>query len=181
MAHEADEEMLAYRVIDHAGDVEIREYAPRLTAETPMNDGAGIQDGRDTAFERLANYIFAKERQGDDTPIAMTAPVAMDPAGSGHVMRFFMPEEFREETLPQPGNAAVQLATMPAQTLAVLRFAGYAGDASVTEQTAALLQRLPGSGWEADGEPGFFGYDPPWTPPADRRNEVTVPVRRRTG
>ncbi|MFT4037240.1 MAG: heme-binding protein [Thermomicrobiales bacterium] len=180
MAHEPEDETLAYRVIDHAGEAEIREYAPRLTAETPMNDGDGIQEGQDAAFERLANYIFAKERQGDDTPIAMTAPVAMDPAGGGHVMRFFMPAEYRADSLPQPGNAAVQLAAMPAQTLAALRFAGYAGDALVEQKTAALMQSLLSSAWEADGAPGFFGYDPPWTPPADRRNEVTVPVRRRS-
>jgi hypothetical protein len=66
--------------------------------------------------------------------------------------------------------------TVPAQTLAVLRFSGEADDEQVAEQKVELLAGLAGSSWEPVGEPGFFGYDPPMTPAELRRNEVFVEV-----
>jgi hypothetical protein len=39
---------------------------------------------------------------------------------------------------------------------------------------------LPATRWEAAGEPVAWFYDPPWTIPALRRNEVAVPVAPRS-
>jgi hypothetical protein len=58
----------------------------------------------------------------------------------------------------------------------VLRFSGEADDDLVAAKNAELLADLAGSTWEPVGEPGFFGYDPPMTPPELRRNEVVVEV-----
>jgi hypothetical protein len=60
--------------------------------------------------------------------------------------------------------------------LAVLRFSGEADDDQVAARKAELLAGLAASNWEPVGEPGFFGYDPPMTPPEQRRNEVFVEV-----
>jgi SOUL heme-binding protein len=109
-------------------------------------------------------------------PIAMTAPVAMEPGEGGQVMRFFMPAEYTLETLPRPGDDRVRIVTVPAQTLAVLRFSGEADDDLVAAKNAELLAGLASSTWEPVGEPGLFGYDPPMTPPELRRNEVFVEV-----
>ena len=90
-------------------------------------------------------------------------------------MRFFMPAEYTLETLPRPGDNRVRIVTVPAQTLAVLRFSGEADDERSPSARGAA--RGPaGSNWEPVGEPGFFGYDPPMTPPELRRNEVFVEV-----
>ncbi len=137
----------------------------------------------------LAAFIFGQNRQGPavamtapvsvekvTAPIAMTAPVAMEPGDNGRVMRFFMPAEYTPETLPRPGDNRVRIVTVPAQTLAVLRFSGEADDEEVATRKAELLAGLAGSNWEPVGEPGFFGYDPPMTPPEQRRNEVFVEV-----
>ena len=91
-------------------------------------------------------------------------------------MRFFMPAEYTLETLPRPGDDRVRIVTVPAQTLAVLRFSGEADDDAGRRRKAELLAGLAGSTWEPVGEPGFFGYDPPMTPPELRRNEVFVEV-----
>ena len=137
----------------------------------------------------LAAFIFAQNRRGPEVamtapvsvetvtaPIAMTSPVAMEPGQGGQVMRFFMPVEYTLETLPRPGDDRVRIVTVPAQTLAVLRFSGEADDELVAAKNAELLADLDGSRWQPIGEPGFFGYDPPMTPPELRRNEVFVEV-----
>lgn len=191
MARQEDVEEPPYQVLETIGPIEIRQYGPRLAAETDMGSGAGsgINDGQYDAFMALANFIFANDRQGPEVamtapvaieqanePIAMTAPVEVKPEGEGRVMRFFMPAEYTMETLPRPGDERVRIVMVPAQTLAVVRFSGLATNAEVKDYEAALLQGLEESGWQATGEPGYFGYDPPMTPPAKRRHEVFVEV-----
>jgi hypothetical protein len=188
-AAEEEIEEPPFTLLDRVESIEIREYGPRLAAEADMAPGSGVQGGQYSAFMLLADFIFAKSRAGEQVamtapvaieraaePIAMTAPVAMEPGGAGGVMRFFMPAEYTIETLPKPGDDRVRIVTVPAQTLAVLRFAGEANDAEVAARKAELLAGLQESGWRPVGEPGLFGYDPPGTPPAERRNEVYVEV-----
>jgi SOUL heme-binding protein len=94
-------------------------------------------------------------------------------------MRFFLPRALSRDTAPEPADARVRVVEVPGETVAVLRFSGSTGDARIAERKEALLRELRGSAWEPAGEPVFLGYDPPFTPPPLRRNEVAVPVRRR--
>jgi hypothetical protein len=180
-----------YEVVERIGSIEIRSYGPLLAAETDMGGGTGVEGGQFSAFMALANFIFANDRQGpgvamtapvaiepSTAPIAMTAPVAVEPGDEGgdRVMRFFMPSEYTAETLPRPGDDRVRIVTVPARTLAVLRFSGYMRDEAVAARQAELLAALDGSGWRPVGEPGTFGYDAPGTPPEEMRNEVFVAV-----
>lgn len=189
MAESETVEQPSYEVITTVGDVEIRQYGPRLAAETDMDGETGIESGRNAAFMRLAAFIFAQDREGPEVamtapvafqaaaePIAMTAPVAMEPGTEQRTMRFFMPAKYTLETLPRPGDERVRIVTVPAQTLAVLRFSGELTDAAVAERTTALLRTIAGSDWTVIGAPGVFGYDAPGTPPDKRRNEVFVEV-----
>jgi hypothetical protein len=188
-AAEIEVEQPSFEVIDAVGPIEIRRYGPRLAAEADMGSGPGIEAEQEATFMALAAFIFGQNRQGPavamtapvsveqvTASIAMTAPVAVEPGDTGRVMRFFMPAEYTLETLPRPGDDRVRIVTVPAQTLAVLRFAGEADDDRVAAKTAELLAGLAGSNWEPVGEPGFFGYDPPMTPSELRRNEVFVEV-----
>ncbi|HKG33642.1 MAG TPA: heme-binding protein [Gemmatimonadales bacterium] len=189
MAQAVEVEQLTYEVLAAVGSIEIRQYGPWLAAETDMGPGSEIEAEQEAAFMTLAAFIFGQNRQGPvvamtapvsvtkvTAPIAMTAPVAMEPSERGRVMRFFMPAEYTLETLPRPGDNQVRIVTVLAQTLAVLRFSGEADDEHVAERKAELLAGLAESNWEPVGEPGFFGYDPPMTPPEQRRNEVFVEV-----
>src|SRR5215208_2566391 len=189
MAQAVEIEQPKFEVMGGIGPIEIRQYGPRLAAETDMGPGSGIEAEQEAAFMTLAAFIFGQNRQGPavamtapvsvekvTAPIAMTAPVALEPGERGRVMRFFMPAEHTLETLPRPGDNRVRIVTVLAQTLAVLRFSGEADDEHVAERKAELLAGLAESNWEPGGEPGFFGYDPPMTPPEQRRNEVFVDV-----
>lgn len=177
-----------YTVLDNHGSIEIREYGPRLAAETDMRPDAGIEDGQDSAFMTLAAYIFAQDREGpavamtapvaveQAAPIAMTAPVAVETRARGAVMRFYMPAEYTLQTLPRPGSDRIRIVSLPPQVLAVLRFSGEATDALIAAKQDELLQSLHGSDWQPIASPGFFAYDPPTTPSELRRNEVFVEV-----
>jgi hypothetical protein len=169
------------------GEVEIRRYAPRLAAETTVD--ADETASRSEGFSRLAGYIFggnegasriamtAPVAQGSaSTPmrIAMTAPVAQAASGQGYAIRFFLPAALREP--PVPRDSRVRIVEVPAETLAVLRFSGSTGPDAVAAARARLLGALAQGPWQPAGEPVAWFYDPPWTIPALRRNEVAVPV-----
>jgi len=178
-----------YETIARTGTLEIRQYAPRLAAETTA---AGTEEEARTAgFKVLAAFIFGANQgkreiamtapvtQAASEKIAMTAPVAAQPSGAGQwVIRFTMPSNYTAETLPVPNDPAIRIVTVPGETLAVLRFSGSRGAEAVAEKRAELLAALPATGWIAAGDPVDMFYDPPWTLPSLRRNEVAVPVRK---
>lgn len=108
--------------------------------------------------------------------IAMTAPVAQQRDTDAWVIRFFMPAQWTMDTLPTPDDPRVELVTVPPQKYAVLRFSGGRHARRVAEQTARLRDVLRENGFEAAGEPTAWFFDPPWTLPFRRRNEVAIPV-----
>ena len=170
--------------------LEIRNYGPRIAAETTVfgDEDKALSDG----FRRLAGYIFggnhgnakiamtAPVARQSGQKIAMTAPVSKSSgADGGSVVRFFMPAGWTMDTLPEPNDDEVSLVTVPGETVAVLRFTGDRGSAAVAARTTELLDALKDTVFEPTGTPVGWFYDPPWTLPFRRRNEVAVPVARR--
>ncbi|WP_396926938.1 SOUL family heme-binding protein [Mycolicibacterium sp.] len=177
----------AFTVERKIGGVEIRRYGPRIAAETTID--ADEEAARNQGFRVLARYIFgansgstkiamtAPVAQQSSEKIAMTAPVATQRTPSGEwVIRFFMPSKYTLETLPTPNDSRVRLVTVPGETVAVLRFNGSIGPEAVNARTSELLKALYRNEIETTGEPLAWFYDPPWTLPCRRRNEVVVGV-----
>jgi SOUL heme-binding protein len=181
-----------FSVVDKVGVVEIRQYGVRLAADVVVSGDE--EDARSKGFELLADFIFGNnssrasiamtapvaQEAAKSEKIDMTAPVAQARAGSGKWrVRFFMPSKYTRETLPRPNNPAVEIVEVPAETIAVLRFSNSRSAEAVAEKTALLLRTLEGSKWAPAGTPYAWFYDPPWTLPFWRRNEVAVAVRPR--
>ena len=179
-----------YTVLQAQGPLEIRQYGPRLAAETEVS-GSEIE-ARGTGFRRLAGFIFGgnsakasiamtapvAQGAGSET-IAMTAPVMQDQTSPGTWrIRFFMPASYTADTLPRPNDAAVHIVTVPAQTVGVYRYTGSTDPSATANASRELLQRLQGSGYNATGTPVAWFYDPPWTLPFLRRNEAAVSVEK---
>ena len=179
-----------FTVLAAPNGLEIRSYGPRIAAETAV--AADEEQARYDGFRRLAGYIFGANRakskidmtvpvaQQKGETIAMTAPVGQARGEGGQwVIRFFMPADATMETLPTPDDPAVVLREVPGETMAVLRFTGFWGADSIAARQADLLQRLETTAWKPTGAPLAWFYDPPWTIPFLRRNEVAVPVAAR--
>lgn len=181
-----------YTAEQFPGGLEIRRYEARIAAETTVV--ADEESARRIAFNRLAGYIFGanhngprsarrapvvqQARGGHGEKIAMTAPVTQQANAEGQwVIRFFMPRDKTLESLPDPDDPAVSVVTAPAETVAVRRFSGSTSPRAVAAQTAALMRAVRDQGFEATDSPAAWFYDPPWTLPFLRRNEIAVPVR----
>jgi hypothetical protein len=87
-----------------------------------------------------------------------------------------MPSKWTMETLPQPDDDKVELVAVPAETYAVLRFTGDRSPSAVDSQTEKLRKILRDNDVEPTGEPTAWFFDPPWTLPFRRRNEIAIPV-----
>jgi hypothetical protein len=180
-----------YVVRDRVGEaIEVRRYAPRLAAEAVVTTPG--EAGRSEAFRLLFEYIAganraapAAKRIAMTTPvdvrearrIAMTTPVDVREDG-GVRMQFFLPATLGGDGAPEPTDQRVQIVSVPAETIATLRFSGTGRD--MPDRQAALLAALDGSTWQPVGEPYALFYDAPFTLPFVRRNEAAVRVTSRT-
>lgn len=185
----AETEEPRFTVIDKIGVIEVRQYGSRLAADVVVQGDE--ERARSDGFRLLADYIFgnntsrtkiamtAPVAQERSEKIAMTAPVSQMREGEGWRVRFFMPAKYTRETLPQPNNPAVQIVEVPGETMAVLRFSNSRSAEAIAEQTSILLRGIENSRWAVAGAPVTWLYDPPWTLPFFRRNEVAVPVKPR--
>ena len=150
-----------------AEQIEIRRYAPRVMAVTT------VRGNEDDGFRVLAGYIFGGN--ATEQKIAMTAPVQQSMSGNAE-MAFMMPAEYSLEDLPEPDDERVGFEVAPAYTAAVIRFSGWASADKADEHWQRLRQFLIAERIDITGEPTLNQYNPPWTLPFLRRNEIIVPV-----
>lgn len=186
-AHAVEEPQ--WSLVYEDGPFAIRDYAPTVVAETRAAGprGTAINEG----FRRLARYIFggnagsreiamtapvAQTASGER--IAMTAPVAQAASGDGWVITFYMPPGSRLEEMPRPLDDSVVLREEPARRVAVVRFSGLATQDNLARHAAELRQRVEAHGDVAAGDVSYAFYDPPWTLPWTRRNEVMIALDR---
>lgn len=182
----------AFKVIEKVANVDVRQYGPRLAAEVVVTGTE--EDARSAGFRLLADYIFGNNSSSRSIPmtapvgqsressekIPMTAPVSQAPAGGGQwQVRFFMPSSYTLATLPRPRNPQVKIVELPGELVAVLQFSNSRSAEAVALRTRELENVLASSRWKATGKPFSWFYDPPWTLPFFRRNEVGVAVERK--
>ena len=175
-----------YRTLLSDGGFEIREYGPVVVAETVVH-GPRKQALRG-GFRKLADYIFAKSRDGEALP--MTVPVLQDggdPMASDPPMfdddlsdgawrtRFVMPDGRSADDLPDPPED-VALVEIAPRRVGVASFSGTASDAKLNLHEDQLRGWLTRQGESARAEPEYAFYNSPMIPPPLRKNEVLIPI-----
>ncbi len=175
-----------YTVITSEGDIEIRDYPALVVAQVRRSGDRKSAVNR--GFGPLANYIFAKDRAGQDIPmtapvtqqrdarIAMTAPVTQSEANGEWIVRFIMPSEYRLEDLPRPAGEDVTLESVAPSRRVAIRFSGVADDALIARNEDTLRSWLESRGIEPLGAATYAYYNAPFTPGFMRRNEVMFDI-----
>ena len=167
-------------------DIEIRRYAPMVIAEVEVRGAReeAISDG----FRLLADYIFgnnttqqdivmtAPVQQQANKKIAMTAPVQQQFSGDRWKVSFVMPAEYSLATLPEPNNEQVKLKQIPAKDFIAIQFSGTNSKQNITKHERQLRQYIERNNIQTLGSPKYAFYNPPWTLPFMRRNEVMIEI-----
>ena len=189
----------AFDRIEQSEPFEVRQYRSMIVAETFVD--AELDQASNIGFRRIADYIFGNNRSRSGSTenekiamtapvtaapaekIAMTAPVTMEPQqpdaninAKRWRIHFVMPAQYQLSTLPQPVNNDVLLREIPAKRYAVLVFSGFAGQQKVQEKTEELLSWMRSKKLQAIGAPQLARYNPPWTLPFFRRNEILIEI-----
>jgi hypothetical protein len=182
----------AYKVVSKGQNYDIRDYEGYCVASSSMAKVGEPYSMDDlakggAAFNALAAYLFGANDEGRS--MEMTTPVATTSLGE---MRFFLKKN-AETTItdfPQPlspegtfnERGAVKIVEVPPSRLAVAKFTGFVTEGEVSRQKDALLSALALDGIEVDAPHGtvvphiIFQYNPPYTIPIVRRNEIAIPV-----
>jgi len=186
-----------YVLLEKSEPFELRAYAPVIVAEVKV-DG-DLDAASNQGFRLIAAYIFGKNQvsekismtapvgiessdQNKSAKIAMTAPVGIESskssegAGNQWTVSFVMPAEYTLASLPKPLNPQVKIREVPAEKRAVITFSGFYNEEKVREKTQALRDWVKIKNLKSVGEPQFARYNPPWTLPFMRRNEVMIQV-----
>ena len=187
-----------YEIVLQDTRFEVRRYAPFIVAETWVDGDMDAASGK--GFRAIADYIFGNnkspqsaasskiamtapvtmEPQGKSSTIAMTAPVVMQPSRQATSLagaqrwrvHFVMPGEYTLASLPTPNNGAVTLREAPATLVAVAKYSGFNTETRIQEETLALSAWMESRKFAAVGTAKLARYDPPWTLPIWRRNEI---------
>ncbi|MDH4023301.1 MAG: heme-binding protein [Gammaproteobacteria bacterium] len=178
-----------YEVAYRDGDVEYRQYEPYLVAETEVTDADDFDAAGNEGFRRLFRYIAGGNDGGSEiamtapvtqdkkgAKIAMTTPVAQDPSPEGWRIAFMLPSAFTIDTAPRPTDKRVYIRQVPGKLVATLRFSGRWTTRNYERYKAELARSLQAAGVSAVTEPMVARYNPPYTPPFLRRNEISVQV-----
>lgn len=162
--------------------------------EGAAKDG-GEQKDNGEKVAMTAPVILTGEADGEK--VAMTAPVIMsgneetqggesgeektgteEAQGKGQSMTFLLPAKYTSvEQAPVPTNGAVKLSMVPeGRCEAVLRFSGSFNMESYASKADELAAKLTEDGISITGKWTYQGYNPPFTLPWLRRNEIHIPV-----
>lgn len=177
-----------YEVLAECKGYEIRRYPACIVAQVEIQAEEG--EAMNRGFRPLADYIFGSNRSqakiamtspvieesGGSEKIAMTSPVIEEPAAGVQRVSFIMPSEYTLEKLPTPVNEKVRLIAVPERVVAVVQFSWRGRDEHMRAREQDLRDALARDGVEVTGTPTYARYDPPWTLPLFRRNEVMLPV-----
>lgn len=177
-----------HKVVSGNDGYEVREYAGYLVAETTVS--GAWKEALNEGFRRLFSYISGNNERSakvamtapvlsrEPEKIAMTAPVLQEPGtGDEQVVSFIAPPGYTMETIPAPKDPRVRIRQVPPFTAAALRYGGWTGPEKVERKTGELRSLLARDG--RTPIPPFLSaqYNPPWTIPPFRRNEIIVRIR----
>lgn len=190
------EENPTYRVEHQEDNKEIREYEAYIAAKTTVQ--GEFKAAQNEAFRILAKYIFGEnygeqkitmtspvvvantgEKARDGTKISMTAPVLQEKRENGWTMSFMMPSQYKLEDLPKPKDDRIVFERVPSRLMAAITYSWGRDEARNAAMAKALLDWLaPQDSFRVTSSPVSAGYDPPWTLPFLRRNEMMVELVR---
>ena len=177
-----------YKVIQSEQNIEIRQYEPMIIAEVEV-DGKR-EDAIGDGFRLLADYIFgnntvqqvismtAPVQQKENQKIAMTAPVQQQSTGKSWRMSFVMPSKYSMDSLPVPNNNRVRLKEILTKKFVVIEFSGTNSNENVTEHENQLMNYIEENQIKINDSPKYAFYNPPWSLPFLRRNEVMIEINQ---
>ncbi|MBC7457768.1 MAG: heme-binding protein [Bdellovibrionaceae bacterium] len=169
-----------YTVIASDGDFEIRHYERTYLAQ--VSESGNRDEALKKGFHRLADYIFGKNssnvenEEPHSVKMAMTAPVFHEEKDGKWLISFVIPAKYHISNVPRPLDTEIHLVEKNPKEVAVVTYSGTNNDEKMREHQASLQLWLDHKKIKTTSGFYFAQYDPPFTVPLFKRNEVFVKV-----
>jgi hypothetical protein len=162
-----------YKTLEKKGNIELREY-PAMILASIVVEGKQIP-ALSIGFKKIADYIFGNNSKMQR--IAMTAPVLQIGDNSNWQVAFIMPAKFNIRNLPKPAHSELNLRSHAPGKYIVLRFSGSIKYKNLNLKLKEFNDYLLKNNCAIFGKPVFAFYNPPWTLPFMRRNEIWYKIK----
>ena len=176
-----------YKILDKEEYFEVREYSEMLVAQTTTAGTYKESSGQN--FKRLAGYIFGNNAINENIPMttpvlqqkksekmAMTVPVYQQQEASSWTMTFILPSKYTLETVPTPLDKKIYVKVLSNVKVATLQFNGSMNEGNIKQHTQKLKNWVKDKNYSVMATAYSASYDPPWTLPMLRRNEIHLPI-----
>jgi hypothetical protein len=192
-----DLETVPFKILRREEDYEIREVQSYYVAEATMPGNTGFDFyGSSQAFNVLAAYLFGKNKKREEmemtTPVFvqktqtdgekmdMTTPVVtkQERDQGKWKMSFVLPSKYGED-LPLPDDSSVRIKLIQEKIVAVATFSGFVTDKEVRARESKLraaVSKDPQVHVKEGASVEIAQYNPPFTLPFMRRNELSLEV-----
>lgn len=177
----------AYKTVHSYEDkIEVRTYAPQIVAKVTVEGARSEAIGK--GFRLLADFIFGNNISNQDISmtapvqqqaseeIAMTAPVQQTNEGGSWAVEFIMPSAYTMDTLPKPSDDRIEIIERGEQHTLTIRFSGRNSDENVATYKKILDQFILDNKVPVISPAIYAFYNPPWTLPFLRRNEISYVI-----
>ena len=179
-----------FKTLDKQSPYAVRMYQPVMIAEVTVT-GKNYEQAANKGFKPLFDYIQGnntrKRQISMTTPVTsqpqsqnidMTVPVMADKSGQQRwQIRFVLPARYTPDNTPQPSNPAITIRQRPRTKVAVIRFSGSLTPRNARKHIDKLRQWVQKQQFTPAGNPVIAAYNPPWTLPFLRRNEIHIPLK----
>ena len=169
-----------FSLINRAGEFEIRSYQPMIVAEVSVT--GTMEASSNKGFRMLADFIFGNNiSSGKSEKIDMTVPVVISKNvisknKDAWFFHFVMPSKYSLKSLPKPNNPEIKIRQLGNRRCAVLKFSGTVTEEKFNSKVEALINLIQSENLEIIGVPELARYNPPWTLPFLRRNEIIIEI-----
>jgi hypothetical protein len=180
-----------YTVVRKLRNIETRQYMPMLVAEVTVSGNR--DEAARQGFKLLADFIFGDNHtqnsnakkikmmtpvlQQPERKITMTEPVLQTKTQIDQwKIKFVMPQHYSLESLPRPNNESICIKKIPSKKMLAIRFSGNTSMKNLNRHQLELEQFIGTHHLTTMGQFEYAFYNPPWTLPAQRRNEILVEI-----
>ena len=179
-----------YTTIKKEDSYSVRNYSPVMLAEVTVSDNDYNQSSS-KAFRILFNYISGENSLDEkismtapilkqkeiSVKIPMTAPVLVDQEKDGNwSMSFVLPDSYNLTNTPVPKNENIKVYMRKSEKVAVIRFNGRMTEKNRVKYTQMLNSWIKNHNYTQISGPIYAVYNPPWTLPIFRKNEVQIVI-----
>ncbi len=105
----------------------------------------------------------------------MTTPVIQKESKEDNTMSFVIPEKFGQD-IPEPNNPNIKIKKFHEGLYGVIRYSGFSNRTKESNMNKKLEEWIEKNGYKKESDSMLAFYNPPFTLPMFRRNEIWIRV-----